>query len=73
MEESGKIMIPKPFKKTQKVAIIEDGKVNYYFKLTFLNNETAVFDNSGNQVMSSKIINNKQEANNVITYPGTKK
>ena len=66
-------MIHKPFKKTQKVSIIENGKVNYYFKLTFLNNETAVFDNSGNQVMSSKIINNKQEANNVITYPGTKK
>jgi len=66
-------MIHKLFKKTQKVSIIENGKVNHYFKLTFLNNDTAVFDNSGNEVMSSKVINNKTEANNVITYPSTKK
>ena len=48
-------------------------KVNYYFKLTFLNNDTAVFDNSGNEIDSNKIINNNKEANNVITYPSTKK
>ena len=66
-------MIHRLFKKTQKVSIIEKGKVNYYFKLTFLNNDTAVFDNSGNEIKCSKIINNNKEANNVITYPITKK
>ena len=66
-------MIHKLFKKTQKISIIENGKVNYYFKLTFLNNDTSVFDNNGNEIMSSKIINNNKEVNNVITYPSTKK
>ena len=66
-------MINKLFKKTQKISIIENGKTNHYFKLTFLNNDTFVFDNSGNEVMSSKVINNNKEANNVITYPSTKK
>ena len=67
-------MIHRLFKKTQKISTIENGKVNYYFKLTFLNNDTAVFDNSGNEVMSSKVINNNNtEANNVVTYPSTKK
>ena len=66
-------MINKLFKKTQKISIIENGKTNHYFKLTFLNNDTSDFDNSGNEVMSSKVINNNKEANNVITYPSTKK
>ena len=61
------------FKKTQKVDSIENGRVNHYFKITFLNNDTAVFDNSGNEIDSNKIINNNKEANNVITYPSTKK
>ena len=65
-------MINKLFKKTQKISSIENGKVNYYFKLTFLNNDTAVFDNSGNEIDSNKIINNNKEANNVISYPSTK-
>ena len=69
----GKKMINRLFKKTQKISSIENGKVNYYFKLTFLNNDTAVFDNNGNEIMSSKVINNNKEANNVITYPSTKK
>ena len=66
-------MINKLFKKNQRVSIIEEGKVNFYFKLTFLNGDTSVFDNYGNEIISSKIINNNKEANNVITYPSTKK
>ena len=67
-------MINKLFKKTQKISSIENGKVNHYFKITFLNNTVKVFDNNGNEIEKSKITNNNnKEANNVITYPSTKK
>tara|TARA_A100001035_G_scaffold279128_1_gene279683 strand:- start:405 stop:608 length:204 start_codon:yes stop_codon:yes gene_type:complete len=67
-------MINGLFKKTQKVDSIENGRVNHYFKITFLNNTVKVFDNYGNEIEKSKITNNNnKEANNVITYPSTKK
>tara|TARA_R100000353_G_scaffold132844_1_gene94200 strand:+ start:147 stop:335 length:189 start_codon:yes stop_codon:yes gene_type:complete len=48
-------MINKLFKKTQKISVIENGKVEYYFKITFLNNDTAVYNNSGNLIMRSTL------------------
>ena len=53
-------MIPKPFKEIKKVDLIENGKVNHCFKITFLNNSSSVFDNKGNEILRSKIINNKK-------------
>ena len=67
-------MINGLFKKTQRVDSIENGRVNHYFKITVLNNTVKVFDNYGNEIEKSKITNNNnKEANNVITYPSTKK
>lgn len=67
-------MIHGLFKKTQRVNLIENGKVNYYFKITFLNDTTKVFDNNGNEIPKSKLTNNNnKELNNVIAYPKTKK
>ena len=57
-------MIPRPFKSTQRVDLIENGKVTHYFKIVFLDGSTAVFDNNAKQVMSSKIINNNKEVKN---------
>ena len=51
-------MIPKPFKEIKKFNLIENGKVNYYFKITFLNDTTKVFDNNGNEIPKSKLTNN---------------
>ena len=48
-------MINRPFKKIQKVLLIEKNKFVYLFKITFLDNSTAVFDNKFNYVMGSKI------------------
>ena len=48
-------MINRPFKKIQKVLLIEKNKFVYLFKITFLDNSTAVFDNEFNYVMGSKI------------------
>ena len=67
-------MINGLFKKTQRFDSIENGRGNHYFKITFLNNTVKVFDNNGNEIEKSKITNNNnKEANNVITYPSTKK
>ena len=52
-------MINRPFKKIQKVLLIEKNKFVYLFKITFLDNSTAVFDNEFNYVMGSKIKENK--------------
>jgi len=57
-------MIPRPFKSTQRVDLIENGKVTHYFKIVFLDGSSAVFDNNAKQVMSSKIINNNKEVKN---------
>lgn len=51
----GSKMINKPFKKIQKILLIEKNKFVYLFKITFLDNSTAVFDNEFNYVMGSKI------------------
>ena len=48
-------MINRPFKKIQKILLIEKNKFVYLFKITFLDNSTAVFDNEFNYVMGSKI------------------
>ena len=48
-------MINRPFKKIQKVLLIEKNKFVYLFKITFLDNSTAVFDNEFNYVMGSMI------------------
>ena len=48
-------MINKLFKKTQRIDIIENGKVEHYFKITFLNNDTAVYNNSGELIMRSTL------------------
>ena len=55
----GSKMINKPFKKIQKILLIEKNKFVYLFKITFLDNSTAVFDNEFNYVMGSKIKENK--------------
>ena len=57
-------MIPRPFKSSKRVDLIENGKVTHYFKIVFLDGSSAVFDNNAKQVMSSKIINNNKEVKN---------
>jgi len=49
----------KPFKKSQRVTLIKNNKYVHLFKITFLDNSTAVFDNNFNIVMSSKIMEKK--------------
>ena len=43
------------FKKIQKFDVIENNKIDHLFKITHLDNSTAIYDNSGNQVMKSTI------------------
>ena len=43
------------FKKIQKFDVIENDSVIHLFKITHLDNSTAIYDNSGNQVMKSTI------------------
>jgi len=43
------------FKKIQKFDVIENDKVKHLFKITHLDNSTAVYDNDGNLVMKSTI------------------
>ena len=50
------------FKKIQKFDVIENNKVIHLFKITHLDNSTAVYDNDGNVVMKSTI--NKTNNNN---------
>ena len=50
------------FKKIQKFDVIENDSVIHLFKITHLDNSTAIYDNSGNQVMKSSI--NKPNNNN---------
>ena len=50
------------FKKIQKFDVIENDKVEHLFKITHLDNSTAVYDNDGNLVMKSAI--NKSNNNN---------
>tara|TARA_Y100000004_G_scaffold156176_1_gene181118 strand:- start:970 stop:1164 length:195 start_codon:yes stop_codon:yes gene_type:complete len=50
------------FKKIQKFDVIENDKVKHLFKITHLDNSTAVYDNDGNLVMKSAI--NKPNNNN---------
>ena len=51
------------FKKIQKFDVIENNKVIHLFKITHLDNSTAVYDNDGNLVMKSTINkpNNKEK------------
>ena len=44
------------FKKIQKFDVIENDSVIHLFKITHLDNSTAVYDNDGNLVMKSKIV-----------------
>jgi len=50
------------FKKIQKFDVIENDSVIHLFKITHLDNSTAVYDNDGNLVMKSTI--NKPNNNN---------
>ena len=50
------------FKKIQKFDVIENDSVKHLFKITHLDNSTAVYDNDGNVVMKSTI--NKTNNNN---------
>ena len=43
------------FKKIQKFDVIENDKVKHLFKITHLDNSTAVYDNDGKLVMKSGI------------------
>ena len=43
------------FKKIQKFDVIENNKVIHLFKITHLDNSTAVYDNDGNLVKNSAI------------------
>ena len=51
------------FKKIQKFDVIENDSVIHLFKITHLDNSTAVYDNDGNLVMVSalKKTNNKEK------------
>ena len=52
------------FKKIQKFDIIENDTVKHLFKITHLDNSTAIYNNEGNRVMSESIyktINNNKE------------
>ena len=57
----------KLFKKIQKFDVIENNKVKHLFKITHLDNSTAVYDNDGNLVMKSTI--NKANNNKGETMP----
>ena len=54
-------MLPKPFKSSKRVDLIENGKVTHYFKIVFLDGSSAVFDNNANQdlVLSGYDANNQ--------------
>ena len=43
------------FKKIQKFDVIENDKVEHLFKITHLDNSTAVYDNDGNLVMKNAL------------------
>ena len=43
------------FKKIQKFDVIENNKVIHLFKITHLDNSTAVYDNDGNLVMKNAL------------------
>ena len=43
------------FKKIQKFDIIDNDKIIHLFKITHLDNSSAVYDNDGNLVMKSAI------------------
>ena len=43
------------FKKIQKFDVIENDKVIHLFKITHLDNSTAVYDNDGNLVMKNAL------------------
>ena len=52
------------FKKIQKFDIIENDTVKHLFKITHLDDSTAIYNNEGNRVMSESIyktINNNKE------------
>ena len=53
------------FKKIQKFDVIENDKVLHLFKITHLDNSTAIYNNEGNRVMSESIYkannNNKEK------------
>ena len=54
------------FKKIQKFDVIENDNVIHLFKITHLDNSTAVYDNNGNLVMKSTfnkvfVKNNKEK------------
>nr|BAR19881.1 hypothetical protein [uncultured Mediterranean phage uvMED] len=53
------------FKKIQKFDIIENDTVKHLFKITHLDNSTAIYNNEGNRVMSESIYkannNNKEK------------
>ena len=51
------------FKKIQKFDVIENNKVIHLFKITHLDNSTAVYDNDGNLVMKSAIHKAKTKDN----------
>ena len=55
------------FKKIQKFDVIENDSVIHLFKITHLDNSTAVYDNDGNLVMKSTI--NKANNNKGETMP----
>lgn len=43
------------FKKIQKFDVIDNDKIVHLFKITHLDNSSAVYDNDGNLVMKSTI------------------
>tara|TARA_R110000751_G_scaffold162307_3_gene268794 strand:- start:855 stop:1121 length:267 start_codon:yes stop_codon:yes gene_type:complete len=51
----------KPFKKSHRVTLIENNKYAHLFKITFLDNSTAVFDNNFNYVMDWEDFKNAKD------------
>ena len=49
------------FKKIQKFDIIDNDKIVHLFKITHLDNSSAIYDNNGNLVMKAAIKQHKTQ------------
>ena len=49
------------FKKIQKFDIIDNDKIVHLFKITHLDNSSAIYDNNGNLVMKAAIKHHKTQ------------
>jgi hypothetical protein len=55
------MIIPRLFKRIKRFTLVENGKTKDLFKIWFLDNTTEVRDGDNNVVMSSKIMEKKND------------